>query len=189
MLKSGFELLKTRRQDDRIDVDALEAEYGFTLPPLYKLFVSTFHLGERCFHCEEFHNPTYNDTTGSVYIDYYPLSHDIRNKLDVSALYSINMVLQDWQYVFKQEYEWQEYGLLKIGDIGRGGGLHVGTRGDMQDKIYRVVWDWDEPYDLICDNIFELVRGFRAIEMEEPDKNVTYDQLYKNWGDEYWRIK
>lgn len=190
MLKRGFELLKTRKQDERIDIDALESTYNFTLPPLYKLFVSTFHLGENCMDFERFYSPEYKDHYAAAEISYSPLA-DGDEPLDISSFTEIEEVLEKWDKSFKVEPEWEKWGFLFIASIGMGGGLYVGTREENRDKIFRVVWDWDDPYQEICDNIFELVRGLEGT--YDPDEvlpgNVTHDRLYKNFGDEYWNVR
>ena len=190
MLKRGFELLKTRKQDDRIDIDTLESTHKIVLPPLYKLFVSTFYLGERCMDFEKFYSPVYKDYLASAEISYYPLADGDR-PLDIASFIEIDDVLDVWDKSLKLEPEWEKWGFLFITYIGMGGGLYVGTREENKDKIFRVVWDWEEPYEEICDNIFELVRGLVGIYSPEDvlPGNVTHDQLYKNFGDEYWNVR
>ncbi|RBL89993.1 hypothetical protein [Chitinophaga flava] len=190
-MRSGFELFKTRKQEESIDIATLEQQYGIQLPPLYKLFVSTFHLDRKVLAGERYFDTTIQNYREAAMVAYYPLLNDPEKVLDISLMYDLEFNLIMWQNNYQREPEWMDYGFFKITDIGMGGGLYVGTRDENKDKIFRIVWDWDEPYDEICDNIFELVRGLTLVyDPNDPPHGITsYDQLYKNWGDEYWQIR
>ncbi|MBV8252028.1 MAG: hypothetical protein JO154_05425 [Chitinophaga sp.] len=189
-MKAGFELFKTRRHDDRIDIAALEAQYNIQLPPLYKLFASTFHLDDYPPFTDQYYVPHLDQYRYTGDIAYLPLYDDEENRLHL-LLDNIEYALRTHKNCFATEVEWQKFGFFRIGGIGMGGGLFVGTREENNDRIFRVRWDWPQEYDDICDNIFELVRGLTMIyDPNDPPAFISsYDQLYKNWGDEFWRIK
>lgn len=189
-MRAGFQLFRTRKQHESIAIDALEEQYNIALPPLYKLFVSTFFPGTEAPIEEQYYWPAYQQHRSAATVIYSPLYDNQERALYLGGLEILEMALASWKNN-QNEPEWAEYGFFRIGYIGMGGGLYVGTREENRDKIFRVVWDWDEPYDEICDNIFELVRGLEQVyDPNDPPVGVTtYDQLYKNWGDEYWQIK
>jgi hypothetical protein len=84
------------------------------------------------------------------------------------------------------------------GDIG--GGISVGLEGKLRDKILitDMILPKTVPIELkeknnitiISDNIFEFVRGVEVLDLEEDCMyGVKYSQLYKNWGEDFWRVR
>ncbi|MFB6456689.1 hypothetical protein ACE38W_15560 [Chitinophaga sp. Hz27] len=188
-MKAGFELFKTRRYDAGLDIAALEAQYNIELPSLYKLFVSTFHLEDYPPSTEKYFVPGEERHHYAGDIAYMPLYDDMENRLHLT-LNTLAYSLSAHKSIIN-EVEWQEYGFFRIGEIGMGGGLYVGTRAENRDRIFRIRWDWPQDYDDICDNIFELVRGLILIyDPNDPPLHLnSYDQLYKNWGDDHWQAR
>jgi len=189
-LASGFRLFKTRKVEEQINLKVIEAQFGFSLPPLYKLFVSTFHLGKNSFKQESFLNPKQNDYYNFQAPLYYPLKDNEKWFLSVSYFDSIEQICRDWESYMRNEKEWTDFGFLRIAGIGQGGGLFVGTRSENADVIYEVVWDWEEPYYKVADNIFELIKGFTYTDSDKLlADGYSRSQLYKNWGEDFWRVR
>ena len=59
----------------------------------------------------------------------------------------------------------------------------------MRDKIYLVVWDWDKDYQYVANNIWEYYSGLKIIEDFSNMGKYEYSQLYKNWGEDFWRVR
>ncbi|MBO9728600.1 MAG: hypothetical protein J7623_08190 [Chitinophaga sp.] len=136
-MKSGFELFKTRRQDERIDIAVMEAQYNIELPPLYKLFVFTFRHDNSPSNAEKYYIPQWYQYRYVADIDYKPLYDDVKNRLDFT-LDDLDRALRSHKYNMTKEVEWVKYGVFRIGGIGMGGGLFVGTREENKDRIFRV---------------------------------------------------
>lgn len=45
-MKRGFELFKTKNQNEKINLLEYDNKFGFQLPPLFKIFIETFETGE-----------------------------------------------------------------------------------------------------------------------------------------------
>lgn len=185
-MKRGFELLKTRNPNDKPDISKLERKYGIIVPPIYRLFTETFSLGELI--TEKFYSDQYHDYYNCGYIEYAPLPLKNKRFLSITKFIEITELFPEWDFS-KTEKEWTQYSLLRITDIGMGGGLFLGTKDDMKDGIYRVVWDWDEPYEKVAENIFEFVQGLSFVEDEENMYGVKLGELYRLWNEDFWRIK
>jgi hypothetical protein len=81
-------------------------------------------------------------------------------------------------------------GLIRIADIGLGGGLFLATRQSEVDNIVLSIWDRDPVYEKLADNIFEFVRGLVLQPVKESELvEIKYSQLYKNWGEDFWRVR
>jgi hypothetical protein len=189
-MRTGFQLIKTRQLSDRVRILEIENQLGFSLPPLYKLFIENFEIGKNSFVNDVFLNTKRNENYLLNAPLYEPLKDNEKWFLSISYFDDINKVVNDWKSYLCYEKEWLEYRFLRIADIGQGGGLFVSTKDEYLDEIYQVVWDWEEPYFKVADNIFELVKGFVM-----PDltgiiaDNYQTSQLYKNYGEDFWRVR
>lgn len=180
-------ILKLRKKGDKPNIGFLEKTLGLELPMMYKLFIETFKVGDGKVECDSFLNPHNNKIVPCVSIIFLPLEGG--RELFFNGFFDMEELIRDWNNYTATSEEWLKYGLLRIGDIGVGGGLFLGTKDSMIDKIYRVVWDWDEDYEFIANNIWEYSRGLGIKEDFSNMGYYTYSQLYKNWGEDFWRVK
>jgi hypothetical protein len=188
-MKRGFELLKTKNQNEKINFSDYEDKFGFLLPPLFKLFMETFYTGDRSFNWEYFYNPKWNENYVLNAPLYEPLKDDEKLFLSISGVKDLDVIFDEWNSFLKYEKEWSDFNFLQIASIGQGGGLFVSTRNEDKDVIYQVIWDGDEPYYKVTDNIFELIRGLVLPEITNllPD-GYSVNQLYKKYGDNFWSV-
>lgn len=189
-MRKGFQLIRTRELSDKIKITEIEHQLGFTLPPIYKFFIEHFKTGKGSFVNDFFLNPKLNENYIFNAPLYEPLKDNEKWFLSVSYFDDIDKVANDWKSYLCHEREWSEFKFLRIADIGQGGGLFVSTRREDLDVIYQVVWDWEEPYFKVADNIFELVKGFVLPEIKGIiADNYDTSQLYKNYGEDFWRVR
>ena len=53
-----------------------------------------------------------------------------------------------------------------------------------------MVWDWEEPYMKVAENIFEFIKGFvHTSDSLILREEYSQSQLYKNWDEDFWRIR
>lgn len=189
-MKRGFELIRTRELTDKIIITEKENQLGFTLPPLYKFFIEHFQTGKGSFINDFFLNPKRNENYIINTPLYEPLKDNEKWFLSISYFNDIDKVVNDWKSFLCHEKEWSEFKFLRIADIGQGGGLFVSTRKEDLDVVYQVVWDWEEPYFKVADNIFELVKGFVMCDIKGViADNYNTSQLYKKFGEDFWRVR
>jgi hypothetical protein len=71
--------------------------------------------------------------------------------------------------------------------------LMVGIGEDNYEKIYVESPDESfqegERFTLIANNMFEFIRGFEYIEKENLADGIKHSQLYRNWGEDFWRVR
>jgi hypothetical protein len=91
-----------------------------------------------------------------------------------------------------EEFEVGNLGMVRIvftNDVG-GGGIYLGIDSYNYGKIYKASWSFLDKQDglvLLTDNIFEFVKGIKSI--QNSHHKINYSKLYKNWGEDFWRIK
>ncbi len=176
-MKKGIELLFSRNLNDKIDIETLEKQYNIFLPPLYKLFIKSFLIGENKIFHEYLHKETPHKTELTYFI--YEPNPDI-------MFTGFNPIEQT--FVFKDIDDiWVEKKYLPIGHCGFNGGILLGTTDKDKDRIILETVDLQPRFSILSENIFEFIRGLVLIDNQHCDIDKT--QLYKNWGEDFWRIR
>jgi hypothetical protein len=186
-MEKGFQLLKTRDIRETVVISQLENKFQISLPPLYRLFCQVFDAGK--FKVEEYLHPTLKEKFMCSGTYYFPKGLG-ENNIGITTLYSVDMVFEN--RITGEGYgdEDLERGLIRIADIGLGGGLFLATHQSEVDNIILSIWDRDPVYEKLTDNIFEFVRGLVLAPVKESDlMGVSYSQFYKNWGEDFWRVR
>jgi hypothetical protein len=180
-MRKGFELLKTNKENELNNIEVLEKNYGIEIPTLYKVFISNFLVGENSISYEMFHHPTFNDER---YASYYIFS--LKPEIDFSGFNSVeNSILFSKEIEDKENVDYLTIGHCSIG------GILLGLKNDKKDMIYYYDPDvYPYTHTKIADNIFGFVGGLEEVlQSEEYLEGVKFSQFYKNWGEDFWRIK
>lgn len=187
-MKKGFEVIKTRPINENVNIGILEEEYSIKLPMLYRVFCQYFQGGD--FASEMYQVDGKQDLAYCAGTYYEPKGKGDFN-IGITSIYTLQEVFDKRAKLFGYGDEDIERGLLRIADIGMGGGLFVGTMGDENDKIILCIWDNDPPYEIIADNIFHFIQGLVMDNIPEDEliQGVQHSDLYKNWGEDFWRVK
>jgi hypothetical protein len=182
MIRKGLEILKASRNRQ---IENLPSEIPF--PPLYSLFVKCFELGEEGFDYDRY----YLDSRGGFFhsqIMYYEPRGKESNNITFTHFDDLVTVKNNWKQKLGYTEEEIDMNLLRIGGIALGGGLFVGTN-QHKDSIFLHIWDSGEGVIKLEDDIF----SFASKLVLEPDEilpgNVKHSQLYKNWGEDFWRVR
>lgn len=181
MNKRGFELFTTRPPLENIDIDSLEKTHGIKLPPLYKVFMQTFYCtGTEYLYTEKFLK---TDNTPSL-LAATSAYRGIEGTESFAGFYDLETVLN----AKDQIEEWSGNNYLPIADAFHGhGAILVGTQPQDQDQIILHNDEFDR-FTKIADNIFEFSRNIE-LEVEFYEYHVNHSKLYKNWGENFWRLK
>lgn len=181
-MKRGFELLKTRSLKDAVDISSLEEKYRIKLPPLYRLFCETFHLGDDSILTDKYMNPmNKNDFRYCTFYSYVK-DREVRfagfNSLENALQYSTNTD------------EWIENKYIPIGHVGFNGAILLGTTESECDKIILQNFDTHPEYKILADDIFQFVRELVLEPVPEADLlgGATFLRFYKTWTEDFWRI-
>jgi len=187
-MKHGFELLKTRDLSNPLDVGILEKKYHISVPPLLRLFCETFVInGEEDI---DIYNEMYlppstelNKLRNCTMYEYMP-NEEVMFSHFVSLEFALSNMGNDDAWVENQH--------IPIGVSGFNGGIVIGTKLHEQDYVILEDPDGLVQYTKIADNIFEFVRGLTQIPSDEDELEIfdtTFAQLYRNWGEDFWRVR
>ena len=189
-MKGGFKLLETRAIDNNIDIIQYEKLIGRKIPALLSIFLKTFIVQENCIKKEFYkydNNLFYCGTFrykqckfSSKYPDNFIVFDDF-----VSVENSVNSYIENHQY----NHDIRINDMLCVGIAGDNNGIFVGIDLEMCDKIYFVT---ESDFYQIADNIFDFVRSIEFLSNTEDMQvmdDVPYSQLYRNWGEDFWRVR
>jgi hypothetical protein len=166
-----------------IDTSSLEEKYGIVLPPIYKSFISVFdpcfaHLKVKKTGQEKFQSfvvPCYSssDLNEHTYDD---------DELSFDYFREVEEVLS-----FERSNEGHLVDLLFIAHHGYSGGLLVGIGENNKDQIFHNTDSTVVTY--VANNIFELIHRMELVQYDSETPSVQTSKLYKNWGEDFWRVK
>ena len=179
-MKIGFELFKTRPTEDSLDLNKLELDYGIKLPPLYKLFLRNFYPKIYLdLYMDNQHNEKYNLLWNEF---------SLNNHVMLDDFLEIESTLRGWNEkgYYDQLYEWK---FLPIANTQTRYKFCVGLEGNMRDKIILDFDSFDSEFEVVASDIFEFIRTLKYVQFDRLRNKVQYSQLYKNWGEDLWRIK
>lgn len=182
----GLDFFKLRSGEN--DLESLKKDLNLELPEKYILFTSLFEMGEGELRDPKFLDPKFPTPSecGSILIK----PNSFKGEYLFSGFFNQQELLRDWNNYSNDSSEFLSHGLLRIANIGIGGGIFLGMKGSKRDQIFLVNWDSDEEYQLLAENIFEFSK---LLFFEEDKINLgsdrEYSQLYKNWGEDFWRVK
>jgi hypothetical protein len=166
------------------DINLFEASVDFKLPPIYKVFY-------RLFEIETFQH-------GNALRYLYPPTGTIASFLKSNfndgsfsfALYNFLPLTEALNYaerIYSEEDLLSEYFIYPIGECFNQGSLMLGYGDENADCIFVEYGGEDERLFKLADSIFDFLSMYNV----EPDIHYipSLDQLYKNWGEDFWRIR
>lgn len=185
-MRQGFELLEIRSINSKINVESFEIANGLKLPPIYKVFIESFEIGTSGFKGEKFLHPNWGDIVDITVIQYLPNP----DQIVVYEMFSIEKAFEVLESLYQDNSEVMRLKLLPIGECASNGMLMVGIDAKNQDQIFFEQPHSDHSIKLVAEDIFKFMRGL--VQLTDEQGNIgkyKFSQLYKNWGENYWRIR
>jgi hypothetical protein len=181
---------KTRTDDFQIQRDIIEFEKntGIILPPILKIFFFNYDTvtSSRIEDLLKVYDSKL-DTDFSFVSSYFLLDPDNILFYNFFKLKDIKEVME--KVYSKDDEIWQKE-MIPIGECAFQMYLMVGYGNENKDRIYIESVTEDVRIRYLCENIFDFFRNY-IVEIDEnclPD-GVQIDQLYKNWSEDFWRVR
>lgn len=185
MLRTGFDSMYSKEND--IDIDSLEKSSGIKFPDAYKLFLNCYRMGRNSLRKEFLldDEAQINVPLVSYYFGEGKTFITIDDFIEISQ--AIELRKTD-----AEEFSESNLGLMRIAftnDAG-GGGIYIGLNENNFGKIYKVSWDFlqeDDGLVEIAEDIFDFVKGLKS--SLNTLNGVDFNRLFKNWDEDFWRIR
>ncbi len=164
----------------------LEEKYSLYLPNKFKSFINFFQIGKNLFRNELYFVERYNKYADCTFVSFpNELDFELSEFLDISSIFEHHKSHIGYG---TEDYENK---LIKISTINKGGAIFVGNGITNIDEIYVNLWDNDPCHYKIASDIFDFIEKCELKYYKESDliDNLEYNQFYKNWKDEFWRIR
>jgi hypothetical protein len=158
------------------------------LPPKYSIFSQNFKLGRNALRIE------YININGELIqlnsINYITDGYDnvLSHFLDLSSL---RQELLDY---LNKVQEYNSDGFIKIGLFDINDSLLLKIDGIDVDSIWIWSGDWGDnrpEYKRVASSIFDFIEDLEliVIQINLMVRAVALKQLYKNWGEDFWRVR
>lgn len=178
-MKKGLELFNCRAYGEKPNFKLLE-DNGIFLPPLYKLFFTYFEVGDFMTNLFDFEKGT-----DEIYrITPFLTSVSSNNNMPIFDL------LDDEDGIINLNKAYKTLSYLVIGAI-QSEMLLVGIDTNNEDRIFMYRFndrvENDPSFVKIGENIFEYIHQLKEVEVDFCKENKH--RLYKNWGEDFWRLR
>ena len=183
-MKKGFEFCLAKDDTAQIDLSGLQ----INLPPKYIDFINCYKTGENAFDKEYFLDPQINIKLPLVGISYFNQSIS-PEELSIDCFWSLDKVISFLENGGSKETEWKDFKLLKIGDFAypNGVGIYLSLSKNTLDEIWLVDWSGENKRIKLENNIYSFVKRFKGKLISSYSSYES--KLYKNWGEDFWRVK
>lgn len=166
-----------------LDIEKYEKQFDIALPPIFKSFYTVFepYFGvEKYKMNDESEIKTFTSTIySSLDLDNYTFEEDEFAFESFKSLPGL--------FTFEPSNKDYAKDMLFIANHGYWGGLMVGIGKENSDKIFHN--SGTKVVTFIADNIFELLQKMIVVEHEIDGSLIDTKKVYKNWGEDFWRVK
>jgi len=159
-MKQGFDFLKCRSITEKIDLNEIEEELNFTLPPIFKLFVENFHYSSDAIILESHFDKLREITVPSEAIIFSP-SKEWGNPIYFDCFLDIMDLIEKVKEA-QDTSDWIDMNLLVIGYTTVDSRICIRCNEKNIDEIWEVNDDSVNKYKFLAKNIFEFIRGFNS---------------------------
>jgi len=181
---TGFSLFRTRILGEKIDTKTFEHSSGILLPPIYQLFVASFQMSRELLGYENW------DESEQKTVGFSLFTHvEHRDHFVGCEFYPLEETIEVMRNAYNEDDEIWDAGLLTIADNGMNQFVLLGTSPENKDKIFLERSDLTPRLIPLADNIFEFIRGFELKPSEQDLGGIKLQQLYRNWGEDFWRVR
>lgn len=179
-------LFNILRVKDSINNIENKISLPYELPPLYKMFLTIFDIESSQFFSENFiYENSQIDGFNLFYLKLKEFNlqiHHFYNQKDLADDFDAYLIDDEIYYNLK---------LVRIGMHELGGGIMLGCDPKSNfDEIF--IYFWDDLQLIRCaSNIFEFISLIHSeIDQYQIESTIkSTSNLYKNWGEDFWRIK
>ncbi|NBA85754.1 hypothetical protein GVN16_08290 [Emticicia sp. CRIBPO] len=175
----GFDVLRTRKEFLKFE--------DSRLPILYKCFYSTFEVGINRLH-----------VPGVLLTQINQVAGILNQQIETEYSFTLDYFLSIEESITLADNSYEKDDLCRndfwpIGECGSNKNLLVGINSENNDIIYLEnlnLFSDGKRYKFLADNIFEFITKISFIKMESPGYGImNYNELYKEWGEDFYRIK
>lgn len=160
----------------------------FKLPPKFSIFSQNFKLGKDALRFEFVNiNEELIQLNSINYI-----TNDYENSL--SYFFDLTSLNQELSNYLNKEQDYNAEGFIKIGLFDINDSLLLKMEGRDEDSIWIWSGDWGDnrpEYKRVASSIFDFIENLESIVIyiNLMVRNIALNQLYKNWGEDFWRVR
>lgn len=188
-MKKGLNLLNSRNTKEGLNLNFVNNEL---IPESFKLFVSNYQLGYNLLNISKVN---INETL-EFFVTISMFEEEIINEdvytATIDYIFDFNELNVELQNFINGIDSWNELGFMKIGLMFHGDVLLLG----LSESNYGQIWRYGSgmlstQYCKLDKNIFEFFSRLKENIDEEQLSylKITKDKLYKNWNEDFWRVK
>lgn len=169
-------------RDKVLNINNLEQDYGIELPPIYRSFITVFKPYFAHHKIKKSNEEGYKSFIipfySSLELNEYTSDDD---ELAFESFKEVEELLS-----FEPSNKGHLKDLLFISNHGYGGGLLVGIGENNKDQIFHNTDSTTVQF--MANNIFELIHKIGLVQYDFDPPSIDTSNLYRKWGEDFWRI-
>ena len=172
-------------RDEILNIEELEAKSNIKLPPIYRAFITTF---KAYFPNFQFDLGESEEKVNLIFPKYFSGSSKQEFSINDNSICPMDFKEPEELLLFDHDDMWAgwEGDIIFIANHSYWGGLMLGIKDHNADKIYH---QDGGPTKLIANNIFEFLKDVYYVEDSDDYPNVDLSKLYRNWNENFWRLR
>lgn len=189
-MKKGLELLNKKKD---YTTEANKFLKINDLPPLFRCFLNLYDIGYEMLNVDKL-KVKEKEVLSFIKVEMfnnYPLNNEKYNAT-IDLVFGFLQLIVEFNKYKEKEDHWHDMGFMKIGLMFHGDVLLLGMVESNKDEIWRYGNGLlDTVSCKLDDNIFSFfTRLNQNVDLEVlEDLEVNSSQLYKNWGEDFWRVR
>ncbi len=189
MFKEGLSFLNNRTL---ITADLAELLREDLIPPYFKLFLNQFQV-EINYSTE---NTVYFNDKKHHFSKFEMFNNEIINREEyystIDSIFNYDRLLEEVNKYKRKEENWNRLGLMQIGLMHSSDVLLIG----LEEKNLDQIWRYGQGMGIVTckldDNIFDFFSRLKLVIDEEALNEIGIidsKKLYRNWGEDFWRVR
>lgn len=183
-----LDLLKVVKDRTTVEksISRFESTEGIRLPPLYKAFISTFETS--LINTAEL--LSYYHPASQAQRQLYRAEFSPNDQVSLDAFFQLDEAINTRAKLYAKEEDYLRNNFLPIGESFDQGILMLGILDENLDQIFVEHAFTEVRVEKVSENIFAFLQDFSfTLEASFFPKGKTEEDLYKNWQEDFWRLR
>jgi len=183
-----LDLLKTNRDNSIIDkqIDSFEKSKGIVLPKVFKSLILLYDLSK--IGTEKL--LSYYDSNYDAILQLYEAKNIKDQNISIERWFNLDEIMEQMEMIYTEDDKDIKEDFLAIGESFDQGIILLGIKEHNLDEIFIESSLSELRIKKVNSNIFDFLYDFKITPIESYlPSGVKLKDLYKNWGEDFWRIR
>lgn len=189
MNKKGLEFLKQRTENPIHYIELLKQDI---VPPIFLLYLKHYKVGESFLNTMYIHHKGNDRVLNHLIMFDNEIINGEEYYATIDYIFEYERILEEIEKYKRKDENWNRLGFVQIGLIHWSDVLLIGVEEHNMDEIWRYGQGMGIVTCKLDNNIFDFFSRLQVSVDEETleELGITdITKLYRNWGEDFWRVR